>query len=837
MSIIKIITDGSLDIATGRQCRETSWKNKAWLWSDLVKKLSTTHRTHESYAEYTNGKKDWQDKIKDVGGFVGGYLNKGKRRKSSVLHRQLITLDIDFAKAEMWDDFTMLYDNAACIYSTHKHNKETPRLRLIVPLNREVTPSEYEAISRRLAGALGIEQFDATTFQAERLMYWPSTSKDGEFIFQYQDGPWISADDILDTYHNWRDTSEWPRSDKENSIPLREIKKQKDPLSKPGIVGHFCRAYSISAAIDTFLSDVYEPCTSGDRYTYTPGSSAAGLAVYGDVFAYSNHGTDPASGKTCNAFDLVRYHKFGLLDEDKKERTPGNKLPSFLAMEDFARQDSEVLKQIGREHQDKIQEDFGQPIEETEVSIDWMKKLKVDSNGKYLGTRENVLHILENDIVLKDRLKLDTFEQRETAVEKLPWRDVTKETRFFKDSDDAELRIYIEKYYGISNKNVISDALIAHFTRNSFHPVRDYLKSLHWDGNPRLESLFIDYLGAEDSEYTRSVTKKIFAAAVRRIYEPGCKFDYVLVLVGKQGQKKSMLLGKIGGKWFSDSFTTVQGKEAIEQIQGVWIVEIAELSGLRKAEVESTKHYISKREDRYRVAYGRRVENFPRQCVFFATCNNKDFLRDPTGNRRFWPVNTYATQPNKDVFKDLSQHDIDQIWAEAVRLYKNNEPLYLSVEMEEQAFIIQTDHSEEHPHLGIVEKYINTLLPENWDELNKYQRRDWIKDFDELQPSGTKNRDRVCIAEIWFEALHRDLRDLTIREAKSLHDIMRNVAGWEEYKSKTDFKHYGTQRAYCRKAINRKEVSAVKNKKESMKELPILPQNCRPKHKGQLVES
>ncbi len=299
------------------------------LWSDFVKKISTTHRTAETHTEYLTAKKVRQDEIKDIGGFVGGYISGGRRKAGSILHRQLVTLDIDFGKSDIWDDFKMLYSNAAAIYSTHKHSPEAPRYRLIIPLNREVAVDEYMAISRRIAGSLGIENFDHTTFQPSRLMYWPSTSKDGEYFFDHQDEQWLDVDETLASYRDWTDTSEWPVSIREGTIVNKAIQKQGDPLEKTGIIGAFCRTYDIHEAIDTFLSDVYDPCDIEDRYSYKEGSTAAGLVVYEDKYTYSHHGTDPTSGKLCNAFDLVRIHKFGLRDEDVQEGTPGNRLPSY----------------------------------------------------------------------------------------------------------------------------------------------------------------------------------------------------------------------------------------------------------------------------------------------------------------------------------------------------------------------------------------------------------------------------------------------------------------------------------------------------------------------------
>ena len=278
----KINFDGSFDIATGRSRKETNWRNKEFTWSELIKKVSVTHRTAETHSEYVTAKKTRQDEIKDIGGFVGGYLSTGRRKSGNVLHRQLITLDLDYAKPGFWDDFTLLYGNAALVYSTHKHAPDSPRLRLIVPLDRPVYADEYEAIARKLAGSIDIELFDPTTFQPERLMYWPSTSKDGEYIFEYQDGEWLNADEILSSYYDWKDSSEWPVSSKVDKLVQRSINKQGDPLEKPGVIGAFCRTYTVTEVLEIFLADVYEPCAVENRYTYKEGSTAAGLIVYED---------------------------------------------------------------------------------------------------------------------------------------------------------------------------------------------------------------------------------------------------------------------------------------------------------------------------------------------------------------------------------------------------------------------------------------------------------------------------------------------------------------------------------------------------------------------------
>jgi putative DNA primase/helicase len=314
---------------------------------------------------------------------------------------------------------------------------------------------------------------------------------------------------------------------------------------------------------------------------------------------------------------------------------------------------------------------------------------------------------------------------------------------------------------------------------------------------PRSENLFIDYLGAEDNEYTRAVAKKWLAAAVTRIYRPGCKFDYIPVVLGEQGQKKSMLADKLGGRWYSDSFTTVQGKESFEQLQGAWIIEIPELSGFRKAESEAIKHYISKREDRYRVAYGRRVENFPRQSVFMATGNIEEFIRDATGGRRFWPVPTYFQEPIMDIATDLDD-ERDQIWAEAMEYYRKGEPLYLNKELELVAKEVQKQHSEQDDRAGLVQEYLETLLPNDWKSRDVYQRREWLRSEDELQPAGELARDKVCIPEIWCEVLGGLQKDMNRHNVKDLHDIMRKMDGWKRYNGKMRFGIYGIQQGYVK---------------------------------------
>lgn len=786
---MRVANDSMLDIAIGSSSKTKTWKNKKIAWSELLDRLAEAVRTQETTAEYRKMSREEQSRIKDVGGFVGGYCSNGRR--SLVKYRQLVCLDADFATMELWDEWELIYGCAAAMYSTHKHTAEKPRLRLVIPLDRKVTPDEYQAIARRLAADLGIDRFDDTTYQPQRLMYWPSVSKDGEYVFEYLDAAFVSADEILATYEDWKDISSWPMSSRMTGIPKGSAGKQKDPLQKEGLVGVFCRTYTIQAAIEKFI-DAYQavPGMPG-RYTYTEGSTAAGVVTYEDRFSYSHHGTDPASGVLCNAWDLVRLHKFHALDEDAQPGTAPGKLPSFQAMTELALADDAVRVMYGQERLDRVSGEF--EILEDENDNSWLAELTMTAKGGYAQTMHNVVKILEHDPRLKGRIEFNEFEHVAVSRKDLPWRKIRRRNeQALRDSDDANLRLYIEQTYGISGRDKINDAVTVVAGRHSFHPVKEYLEGCAWDGEPRLDRLLIDYLGADDTAYVRAVTRKTFTAAVARIYEPGCKFDTMLTIKGQQGIGKSSLARRMAGEWFSDSLDSLKGKEAYEQVQGAWILELGELTAMRKTETDAMKQFLSKSEDRYRVAYGRRVENFPRQCIFIGTTNEDQFLRDATGNRRFWVVDTPG-KASRSVF-DLTDEDVRQLWGEAIYYYKAGEPLYLSQELERVARDTQVEYEEEHPKAGLIHEYLDRLLPANWDEMDANDRWNWLQS-DEV---GTVRRDQVCVMEVWAEVYGGAPVKLDYYGMKEIRDILKRTPGWRYVSKQKRFKLYGQQRYFER---------------------------------------
>lgn len=778
----------SLDIATGASRKTKTWKNKPVTWEELCARLASVTRTGETVAEYAKMSRDRQSAIKDVGGFVGGYCRNGDR--TDVLHRSLVTLDADSGDLGIWEDWKLLHGKAAAIYSTHKHKPDAPRLRLVVPLARNVSPDEYPAVARRIAADLGIDKFDDTTYQPQRLMYWPSCSYDGEYVFDHLDGEPLDPDAVLATYVDWHDMTAWPMSSRVTEVAHRIADKQKDPLEKPGLVGAFCRTYTIHEAIEKYVP-TYEPCGDG-RYTYTEGSTAAGVVTYEDKFSYSHHSTDPASGQLCNAWDLVRLHHFAELDAGRDEDARPDKLPSYKAMVELAMADEAVRAASVQERLDAVADDFDTVPEEGER--EWMKRLALTDKGAVASTIDNVALIMLCDPRLAGCVAVNQFAHALTVLRDLPWRKVADD-RAWTDTDDANLRHYLERVYRIGGKDKIFDGVNVAAQKLAFHPVRDYLDGCVWDGVPRVDELLIRYMGAEDTPYTRAVTRKHLVASVARIMRPGVKHDQVLTIRGRQGMGKSTLISRLGGAWYSDSFTTVVGKEAYEQVQGVWAVEIGELAGMKKSEVETTKLFISKTEDRFRPAYGRRIESFPRQCVFWATTNERSFLRDTTGNRRWWVVDT-PNEPTGDIFTELTPETVRLIWGEAVELWKKGEPLWLDRRMETEARKVQESFAEENAQAGLIEDYLDRLLPDGWDDMDTWERREWLRSGAE----GTHPRETVTHVEIWAEALGGDPSKLDRIAVKDLQGVMAGLPGWQYcQESKKRVRPYGVQRFYRRR--------------------------------------
>ena len=415
--------------------------------------------------------------------------------------------------------------------------------------------------------------------------------------------------------------------------------------------------------------------------------------------------------------------------------------------------------------------------------VDWLGRLEMEG-GKIKVTVSNLRILLDNDPATKGLFIYDQHAQRE-ALTRFPDWSRKSPSLSMTDSDEHQIMEIIERKYrmsGIDKK--LNIALSNTFSNNCFHPIKDYLNSCVWDGKKRLDTLFIDYFGTEDSEYIRAVTRKTLIAAVARVFIPGIKFDNVLVLVGPQGIGKSTILAILGGEWFSDSFGDLSKEKAAEEsLQGVWTMELGELAGLRKNDANRQKHFLSKQIDRYRVSYGKRTEPFPRQCIFIGTTNDSDFLSDPTGNRRFWPIAVLG-RGLKSVWEDLPL-ERDQIWTEARAAFEAGETLYLSAELEKQANAYQTAHTVIDEWETIIREYLDRPLPENWRTMTITDRRQYLDGaFTFPTTQATTQRNRVSTPEIWAEALRGEKKDLHTHVARRIKNIMRNIPGWEEPEGK-----------------------------------------------------
>ncbi|WP_438449351.1 VapE domain-containing protein [Gorillibacterium sp. sgz5001074] len=796
-----MIHDRQITISAAGSRQATHWPAQTLYWSELVDRLRVASRGTETLAQYLSLPKSEQDRLKDVGGFVAGTLAGGRRKASAVVSRDVLTLDLDNIPAGGTTDVLRRLEGLGCgfaVYSTRKHHEAKPRLRVLVPPDRTVTADEYEPLARKLAQIIGIELADPTTFETNRLMYWPSCSSDSSFVYHFGDKPFVSADGLLAMYSNWRNITEWPEVPGVSQAHIRLAAKQGDPQAKPGIVGAFCRVYDIPGAIEAFLPGVYLPVEDGSgRLTYAGGSTVGGAVLYdNDQFLYSHHATDPVSGRLVNAFDLIRIHKFGDQDDEAKPGTPTNKLPSFTAMTALALQLDPVADLMKRERFEKAVAQFSSGEETAPTApedLNWMKKLEINSSGLYLKTVDNILVILEHDPALKGKVAFDEFANRGLVLGPLPW-DAREDRRPWATSDDAGIYHYIEKVYGIAVETKINLALALVAHKNRFNDVKRYLEGLTWDGVPRLDTLLRDYLGAEDNAYTRAVSRKSFTAAVARAMEPGVKFDYMVILAGLQGLGKSTFLRIMGKNWFSDSLQTFEGKEACEMIQGVWINEVGELTGMSKSESNAVKQFLSRTEDIYREAYGKRTMPYPRRCVFFGTTNDSEFLRDRTGNRRFWPVDVGNQKPTKSVFRDLAG-EVDQIYAEAVMRWQLGEPLYLSGEAEDLAKEQQEAHRESSAKEGIIRGFVEKRVPEDWPKRDLPARlMYWGGEFGKPHGGPVGARDRICAAEVWCECFRSDIKFMRQSDTREINGILASIPGWEEYRGW--FGPYNWQRGY-----------------------------------------
>lgn len=770
------------------------WTTVKYTWSDFLERLNRDIRSTETMRDFDRLDRTARANLKDVGGYMAGELSGARRLKSAVLSRSMITLDVDYADSLFPVEFDTRFPGvAAVIYNTRSDREKSRRFRVVIPFAEEVQDvAQYEAAARKMAELLGIDLFDPTTFQAERMMYWQSLSSDQPKVFEVFEGGPISAEYLLSLYGNneeWRDIRNWAfKSDQEKETRAIVGKAMaRNPREKAGLVGAFCRAYSVPAAIEKYLSDVYEIAPGNDRYTYKAGHSVGGMIVFDDLFCFSYHSTDPISdGHAYNAYDLVRVHKFGHLGKED----------STKEMNKLVCADKECVKDMVTPDADLDDfDDYGDAVKSDSTKEVTELVWDLDGKGNKQVTVNNFVNAFKSDPLLNGLLAYDML--KETIVFTRPSFTAkgSKKGDLVNDTDISIIKGRIERMHGIYNDAKLNDAIEQVSSDNAFHPIKLYLESLTWDGVPRIDTFLVDYMGAEDNAYTREAFRKTLLAAVTRIYEPGRKFDTALVFYSEQGVGKSTLIQRLSKGWFNDSLTNLSGKESYEAIQFAWLVELAELSALRKSDVEAVKNFISKREDTYRGAYARRVKTHKRQCVFFGSTNDDEFLKDATGNRRFFPVEVKRTRKTRLIFEPEFDAIVDQLWAEAMEGYMLGEALTLSDEAEAIAGGTREEFTERTPIQGLIEEYLDRLFPADYEDRFLAQRLDFLNG--DLGEEGTETKNSFSLIELWTEALGRRKDEYTVVKARELSNAVKALKGWKRDKQARQ-KIYGPQVIYRR---------------------------------------
>lgn len=859
-----------LRIAVIRQNDRGNAKNVTMDWKELRDRLATPHRDRDTtFARYQKLSVDAKGRLKDVGAFVGGPFKDGIRKANNINERSVVTLDVDSVTPTQVDIIKMglsgISEYEFFGSTTRSHTAENPRWRLVLPTSRTVSAEEYAPLARIIASKIfdsvkeSMDATDEVSFRVAQIMYWPSVSSDGLFESYHNVGRLVDPDEVLDAFGDWRDWTILPFSEKFGQKRPTLGRKAENPREKDGIIGAFCRAYDIPAAIEKFIPDVYLKGTTHNkkpRYTYAHGSGSNGAVVEDDgLFLYSHHGTDPCGDRLVNAFDMVRLHLFGHEDVKSTDDLMPSKLPSFKAFTEFITSDEAVAKELlqsrydleamfddvededwdetddegtsATDDDDDFNDLLGESPKKKKPSGEWMKDLEVDLGGLIKPTLTNVAIIMQNDKRFNGVVEMNDFTQeavtrkavrsRMSIVPHIPVVDKVNGD-LWSDRHDYIVRAMIEapagkgkSGYGLKvTDRDLKGAIDLAAGQRAFHPVRDYLNGLEWDGKKRMEKLFIKYLGAKDTAYTRGIAKMMLLGGVTRVFEPGHKFDFVVILEGLQGKGKSTFIRTIGRNWFVELEGDLHDRKSlVEKMQGAWILEIPELSGFGKAEIQSLKAIFSASHDKVRLAYDKRGKVFMRQCIFIGSTNDAEYLRDPTGGRRFWPV-MCEVETIDNVGLD---QEMDQIWAEALVEYramreaqpKGVLPLYLSdSEAAAEALAVQESRrmeTVEDTQAGMIEAWLNEPVSETTFE-----------DVDDMDAQNQKfyRRDMVSIVQIWVEMFGKERGSMTPIQSRSLNAAMKLIDGWTPIGPRMT-KKYGTQRCFRRDNSTGAEFAPIIN--------------------------
>jgi len=840
----------------------TTFKNRFQTEGDLTERTleeiyngfkNKVKRTKEKYNEYVNADKNTKLHLKDVGGYIGGETQGNKRTNGIRIRRQLLTLDIDTKLPNIFPYLQRNVPYYCIVHSTHSHSPQENRLRLIFPLSREVNEDEYEALGRRIAYSVENAKhetlqglFDETTFQANRLMFFPSAPIDGEYICELlnldmssEEQMIIDVDKVLDSYLDKNDIYEWFKPERKDEVQIgKSALEGKNPLKAKGLVGAFNRTYTVSQAIEKFLPHVYKK-ERNSRYTFVGGESfGGGITLANDTLFYSHHGTDPANLYYRNAFDLVRIHKFGSFDtaftpEKELEKETIEKTESFSKMIEFCRGIPDVvehsesniaLNQRLEQQEHYVNEHWSEEQKPTSTtptpeqtpndSRSWLVQLDgIKSNSAKLDT------VFKHDDIIGNLFYFDTFRANICFQRKPFWHRDFVEGQALQDKDMAHIRVHLDKVYNIRGEKVIDDAVVVEADKIQKNKVLDFFETLKWDGKSRLETFAEEFFEVAPNPFTKAAFKHWLVGAISRIYRAGAPMDLLLIIKGKQGIGKSLFFKKLATIDFTKpsdhlySDTKIdfdKAKDSYEQLEGIWIYEWKELAGMNMSEQESIKAFVDKTEDKFRRSYGRRNVEIKRRVAFGGSTNDTTPLRDRTGNRRFLVLESQLKQ-NQCLIKDpnkFTQEYRDQMIAEAIQLYKSGFDIFQWSE-EEMRWWDRSNESNlaENDLIGNIQSYLLMKRPQTWYSMSVEEMVRYLNDYD-FQNNKTNSPlwsemilnpvERVCVQEIWKVALRQ--RDITInRYHRELILAALEQLGWGIEKGQQRFGVFGHQSAVVRK--------------------------------------
>ena len=837
-----------IDVAIGGQHRGKV-KNVSPTWRKFVDELSEPMADKAvTFAQFEKLDLSKKSDRKAMAGYImPGHFRDGIRKISHQKFRSMIAIDIDHATSEqvalIREGRVPLAQFVYFMHTTRSHCPERPRARVWLPIKRNVDAEEAFALTRLVSLLLAddpgeaIEIPDLVSFRFNQIMYKPSISKDQEFwaVEHTENADILDVDSFLSEHPEWRDVSTLPRQERDDDLRRTDPSaKMEDPREKQGIIGAFCRTYDVRQAIEEFLSDRYAPADSStdERYSYLGGETRNGAIVYDDgLFLHSHHGSDPAAGLH-NAWDLIRIHKFGDLDKDAKDDTSPGNLPSFKAMREWASDLHGVRVELGAQFEDAFDDVEDEDEDEDEDLIgtrppdedligtrsaagskktdkEWLAGLRRKANGDLENVLHNAALICQNDPRIAPCIAYNEFTLDPVALKpirsktlSLPSSPVDSRTgyRTWEPDDDTAIRLIfsapnsMKGYEFDPAKQSVEEAVLAAGKKHKFHPVKDKIREFHaaWVAARRraglIDTLPQRYLGCPDDAFHRESSLTLMLGIIARVFEPGCKFDSVTIIRGDQGGGKSRFWRALGldiyfGELPKDFDRT---DRMIEAMRGKLILEMGEMAGLRRETAESAKEFITRSEDRHRLAYASRVGTYPRQSVLVGTSNRDEILHDPTGNRRFRIWEDIHSEA-RDFFIDVEalEQEVPMLYGEAYQAYldlRAEQPhgdLYLDLRTPE-ARRIRDQISERHRHRTAPE-IIAEVIQEWLDEPVSADEAEapGADMFDSDGPTPMYLRNMVTAKEAFIALKHRpELENYRNADVATYGKAMQYIPGW-----------------------------------------------------------